>query len=254
MKEMIKLSELMAWLILSGSLAIISCNEQEEMNPSQSVEDGGIDLDMASKETEVPIVSRTACTGSNNVTLNGTVRLSEAELKIEYCPPGRLTYLICNEGPNLSFEGYYNGFIRSLTGGWFLGTIPLSEYNDSWLSMTITPEAGNPGTSPTGICINEGGTFATPPTNVVGFDGSIVPGSDNFGFGYWDVAIPSFRPNVSRAVVIWRGSSPINPLAALEAYAIRVDALNEIAGPDSNGDGWPDFFTSQVIFGYRKTL
>ena len=257
MKEMSKSKKLMAFLILAGSVAITSCNEQEEINPSQHIEDEGINLD--SKETEAQIISQTGCIGNNDVTLNGTAQLSEAQLRAEYCPLGRLTYVMCDGGPNLSFEGFSNGFIRPLTGGWSIGTISLSEYNDSWSSMTITPEASNPGTSPTGICSSVSGAFITPPTNVVGLDGSIFvpgPGGGNSGFGqgYWNVVIPSFRPNIFRAVVVWRGSSSTDPAGATEAYAIRVDALNAIPGPDNNMDGQPDFFTSQVIFDYRKAL
>ena len=255
MKEINIFNKLMALLFLIGFMAITSCEEREEINPSPSIEDGSFDLEVIGEST-----GTLSCTGNNNVTLNGTIPLAGPAAG-QYCPAGRLTYQLCGTAPTLGFEGQFNSFIRPLTGGWFIGTIPLSQYNNSWSTMTFTTEASNPGTSPSGICGPQSGSsaFATPPTNVVGLDGSIfVPGpgggTNDFGVGYYNYALDPNTPNVIRAVVVWRGSSNTNPAGATEAYAIRVDALNSIDGPDSNGDGQPDFFTSQVIFDYRKAL
>ena len=247
MKEMNKFNKMMALLFLIGFMAITSCEEQEEIKPSPSVEAGSFDLEAGQQ-----VMSGLSCTGNNNVTLNGTVQLSGPAAG-EYCPAGRLTYTLCNTAPNLSFEGQFNSFIRPLTGGWFIGTIPTSQYNNSWSTMTITAEASNPGTAPNESCTG----FYASPNHVVGLNGSIsVPGggTSNFGVGYYDYALNPNVPNIIRSVVVWRGSSATNPAGATEAYAIRVDALNSIPGPDNNNDGEPDYFTSQVIFDYRKAL
>ena len=255
MKEMNKFNKLMALLFLMGFMAITSCEEQEEINPSPSVEDGSFDLEGIRESS-----GTLSCTGNNDVTLNGTVQLSGPAAG-QYCSAGRLTYQLCGTAPNLGFEGQFNSFIRPLTGGWSIGTIPLSQYNNSWSTMTITTEASNPGTSPSGLCgpVGSSAAFATPPTNVVGLDGSIfVPGpgggTSNYGQGYYNYALDPNTPNVIRAVVVWKGSTETNPAGATEAYAIHVDALNSIPGPDNDNDGHPDYFTSQVIFDYRKAL
>ena len=255
MKEINKFNKLMALLFLMGFIAITSCEQQEDINPAPSVEDGNFDLEGIGEST-----GTLSCSGNNNVTLNGTTPLAGPAAG-QYCPAGRLTYQLCGTAPNLSFEGQFNSFIRPLTGGWFIGTIPLSEYNNSWSNMTITTEASNPGTAPSGFCgpVGSGAAFPAPPTNVVGLDGSIfVPGpgggTSNYGQGYYNYALGPNIPNIIRAVVVWRGSSATDPAGATEAYAIQVDALNSIDGPDNDMDGRPDFFTSQVIFDYRKAL
>lgn len=235
MKEISKFNKLMVLLFLVGIMAITSCEQQEEITPSPNVEDGSLNLEGIGQS------SRIFSCGSDNVTLNGTVQLSGGDLG-QYCPAGRLSFAFCGGGPNMGFEGQFNSFIRPLTNGWFIGTIPLSEYNNSWSSMNITPEAGNPGVEPNDTC-----SYAvTTPGNVVGFDGNIA--GDAFGVGYYDYSLGNNIPNVTRAIVVWKGGSPINPAGATDGYAIRVDALNAI-GPRPGGP-----FTSQVIFDYREAL
>ena len=237
MKEISKFNKLMVLLFLAGIMAITSCEQPEEINPSPNVEDGSLNLEGIGQSSGI-----FSC-GSDNVTLNGTIQLSGPALG-QYCPAGRLSFTFCGGGPNMAFEGQFNSFIRPLTGGWFIGTIPLSQYNNSWSSMNITPKAGNVGAEPSENC--SGYNPNPTPGNVVGFDGTL--GSDNFGLGYYDYSLGNNIPNVTKAIVVWKGGTPTDPAGATDGYAIRVDALNAI-GPRPGGP-----FTSQVIFDYREAL
>ena len=223
--------KVMAFLFLIGFVAMISCQEQE-VAPSPTLVDGGDEIGRAA-----------SCTGGTDVTLNGTVQLSGAALGA-YCPAGRLTYTLCGTEPELYFEGQFNSFIRPKTSGWFIGTIPLSQYNNSWSSMTITTKAGNEGTDPNENCTG----FTATTDNVVGLQGGFG-GTLDYGLGYYQYVIG--QPTPTKAVVVWKGLAN-RPDLATERYAIRVDALNSIPGPDVNPPPGPDYFTSQVIFDYRK--
>ena len=250
MKQSIKINihKVMALLFIMGFVALFSCESQEEIAPSPAVASEG-DFDALSNDAGRLSVSSSSCTGGTDVTLNGTIDLSGTQL-IEYCTAGRLTYTLCGSAPELAFEGQFNSFIRPLTGGWAIGTIPLSQYNNNWATMSFTPKFGNLGPDPNENC----GSFTATPANVVGLDGAFTPpGSPfpvaNFGEGYYEYNPVTNVPDPTKAIVIWRGpgSVPNNPAAAAEGYVIRVDQLNAI--PQNFP---PSIFRSQVVFDYRK--
>ena len=252
MKEINKFNKLMAFLILIGFMAVTSCDEQEEINPSPNVESGSLDLE--GNGTPPGLAN---CQGNNNVTLNGdTVQTGPAAG--QYCSFGDILYTLCSTGPagpELSFEGQFNSFIRPLTSGWFIGIIPLNQYNNTWANMTIQAEAGNIGDLPDEQC---NGFFASP-EGVVGLNGSFTPPfppgapSQNFGLGYYNYDLGPNEPNITDAIVVWRGGTSTDPSNATEAFAIRVNALNSIP-IFTDPDPVPDAFSSQVIFDYRKAL
>ena len=228
MKKAINMHKVMALLFLIGFVAMVSCQEQE-VAPSSTFVDGGDEIGRAA-----------SCTGGTDVTLNGTVDLTGADLGA-YCPAGRLTYTLCNDAPQLAFEGQFNSFIRPLTGDWNIGTIPLTQYNNTWATMTITRKNTDVGTAPNDSCSG----FIATPQNVVGFNGTLS-GVD-YGLGYYTYDLTTNQPVVETAIVVWKGSANA-PQFATERYAIRVDALNAIPQNPPN----PTIFRSQVIFDYRK--
>lgn len=246
MKEINKFNKLMAFLILIGFMAITSCDEQEEINPSPTVENGSLDL-----EGNGTPPGPANCQGNNNVTLNGTVSVSGQQLG-QYCSFGEILYTLCSTGPagpQLRFEGQFNSFIRPLTSGWSVGIIPLNQYNNTWSGIlpTIQAEDSDPGQFPNEQCT---GFFASP-AGVVGLNGSFappVPGapSQNFGLGYYNYDLGPNTPNIEDAIVVWDGDAD-DPQSASEAYVIRVDALDAV--PQGMG-----VFRSRVIFDYRKVL
>ena len=244
-----KSNKLMALLILTGSLATTSCNEQEEMTPSHIVENEGLDL-----EGNGTPQGTNSCTGNDNVTLNGTAQVTEAEI-LDYCVYGEIIYTLCSTGPTgpqLRFEGPFNSFIRPLTNWWAIGIIPLNQYNSSWSNIlpTIQAEDNNPGILPNEQCTD----FFASPQGVVGVNRSFFsPLVENYGLGYYNFDFPALRTNIEDAIVVWEGDAD-DPQSASEAFVIRVEGLILIPGPDNNMDGQPDFFTSQVIFDYRKAL
>ena len=254
MKEINKFNKLMAFLALIGFMAITSCDEQEEINPSSTIENAGLDV-----EGNGTPPGPANCQGNNNVTLNGT-SIPAGPLLGQYCSFGEILYTLCSAGPagpELAFEGQFNSFIRPLTSGWSIGIIPLNQYNSAWSTIlpTIQAEASNPGQFPNEQC---SGFFASP-EDVVGLNGSFTPPApgapaQNFGLGYYNYDLGPNQPNITDAIVVWKGGTSSNPQTASEAFVIRVDALNSIPGPDTNGDMRPDSFSSQVIFDYRKAL
>jgi hypothetical protein len=235
---MIKTSKIIAFAFLTGLLGLTSC-QQDAISPSSSYISPEQNIDAQKADGITPLA---ACSGATGVTVSGTIMVPAGPALGQYCPWGRLTYALCSgAGPTLSLEGQFNSFIRPITSGWFIGTIPLAEYNNTWSTMTITPKAGNTGTDPNVTCSTSGGFSATP-NNVVGMDGSF--GGFNFGLGYYDYSTGS--PIVTQAIVVWTGGSATNPAGATEAYAIEVTGLNPVSGGS--------FYTSQIVFDYRGAL
>ena len=245
MKEINKFNKLMALLVLIGFMAITSCDEQEEINPSPTVENGSLDI-----EGNGTPPGPANCQGNNNVVLNGPTVVS-GQQGGEYCPFGDILYTLCSTGPTgpeLSFEGQFNSFIRPLTSGWSIGIIPLNQYDSTWANLTIEAEANDPGDFPNEQCPN----FDALPGGVVGLDGSFTPPSpgapvQNWGLGYYNYELMPNQPNITDAIVVWKGGTSLDPTNATEAFVIRVDALEAI--PQGMGN-----FRSRVTFDYRRVL
>ena len=222
----------MVLAMMLGLVTITSCENEESIAPATS---------------SINEIGEAASTCSGSETLNGTVTLSGQAVG-QYCPAERIFYEFpigtCSPTPELSFEGQFNSFIRPLTPGWFVGTIPLSQVDLPWSSMTFTAKDGNEGPEPDVMCSP---TFTATPDNVVGADGSI--GADNFGLGYYSYNEITRQATPISAVVVWEGIAD-DPAGATTGYVIRVTDLDPVRLPGFPPPG----FRSKVEFTYRKAL
>ncbi len=227
MKNFINLNTAMFLAMMLGLAIVTSCDNEESIAPAPS---------------SINEIGEAASTCSGSETLNGTVFLQGSAVG-QYCPAGRIFYEfptgICSPTPELSFEGQFNSFIRPLTSGWFVGTIPLSQVNLPWGSMTFTTKDGNEGPEPNENC----GGFVATTDNVVGANGTI--GADDFGLGYYSYDDSLRKATPISAVVVWQGTAD-DPAGATNGYVIRVTNLDPLPPPPG--------FRSKVEFTYRKAL
>ncbi len=255
MKKQFKMNRYTLILAMLGWLAFTSCEEETEPTPvSQETVSEDIDLTSVDITLTEDIIynsnpaGRTLCSGS--ATLTGVPVPNDPVALGDYCFQPRLGLwtISCGPAPLLAFEGQFNSFIRPVFfGGWFVGTVPTSQFNDHWSALTITPKASDVGNSPNDNC----GTFIATPDNVLGVEGEFPAGSgDEYGEGYYTYVFG--QPTPQKSVVVWQGGSATNPAGATVGYVLRINALNAIPTPP--GVFPPQSFTPEIVLDFRRAL